>query len=77
MPNARTIMLPRMAVTSAAAVLRPVSAIGLGIHPERVTKLVKSTDIIPQWLQSRGLTKPNRLREALAHWAASSNGMFV
>jgi nucleoside-diphosphate-sugar epimerase len=77
MPDARTIMLPRLAVTSAATILRPVSAIGLGIHPERVMKLVKSTDVVPEWLQSHGLTKFGRLGPALAHWSACSGGAFV
>lgn len=77
MPKARTVMLPRAAVSGAAAFLKPISSLGLGIHPERVTKLVRSTDIMPQWLQSRGLTKPGQLKAALAHWSATSNGRFV
>jgi hypothetical protein len=32
---------------------------------------------VPQWLQSRGLSRSERLKSALAHWAQSSNGKFV
>jgi nucleoside-diphosphate-sugar epimerase len=77
MPRAHTITLPRAAVTSAAAMLRPVAAAGLGIHPDRVLKLVRSTDIAPQWLQSRQLIGPGRLEAALQHWSAASDGLFV
>lgn len=77
MPNVQTVMLPRIAVTGVATLLRPASALGLGIHPERVLKLVKSTDIVPHWLQSKGLAKQGGLKAALDHWAKSSKGTFT
>lgn len=75
-PGARTISIPRAVVVPAASMLRPISKIGLGIHPDRVMKLVQSTDIIPQWLQARGLAEADRLPTALARWSDATEGRF-
>lgn len=75
-PQARTVMVPRAAVSLAAHLLRPVSTLGLGIHPDRVTKLVKSTDVIPGWLSSKDHAPKGRLPSALERWADDSGGQF-
>ncbi|TPP05472.1 NAD-dependent epimerase/dehydratase family protein [Rhizobium glycinendophyticum] len=77
MPAVKTVMVPRAIVTAAAALLKPFSAMGLGIHPDRVTKLVKSTDVIPGWLSSTGLSSTGRLPSAIERWSAASGGRFV
>lgn len=75
-PTARTYLLPRWLITVAAALLRPFSIVGLGIHPDRVTKLVKSTDIEPAWLKAKGWIKTGRLPEALSDWGKDTDGTF-
>jgi hypothetical protein len=60
-----------------ARVLRPMSLMGLGIHPERVMKLVRSTDIAPGWLETRNASARGQIGSALDRWAASSNGSFT
>jgi nucleoside-diphosphate-sugar epimerase len=77
LPAVKTLMVPRAIVTVAAALLKPFSALGLGIHPDRVTKLVKSTDVVPGWLSSTGLSTRGRLPSAIERWNAASGGSFV
>ncbi|WP_181703189.1 NAD-dependent epimerase/dehydratase family protein [Chthonobacter albigriseus] len=74
--KARTVMVPRQAVTGAASALRPFSVMGLGIHPDRVTKLIRSTDVVPGWLTHEGKATAGRLPSALDRWAADSDGRF-
>lgn len=76
-PNAREFLIPEPAVKAAAGVLRPFSALGLGIHPDRVMKLVRSTDIAPGWLQSKGQAQLGRLQSALLRWKDESSGLFT
>jgi nucleoside-diphosphate-sugar epimerase len=75
--QAKTVTVPHAALMAAATLARPMSAAGIGIHPERITKLVRSTDILPGWLQARGWAEPGRLPSALERWAAESEGRFV
>ena len=76
-PKARTFEIPLGVVMTAARALRPISAMGLGIHPERVTKLVRSTDIAPAWLESHHASMRGRLASALERWAEESRGSFT
>jgi nucleoside-diphosphate-sugar epimerase len=76
-PKAKTFEVPLGLVLVAAQMLRPISAMGLGIHPERVWKLVRSTDIAPRWLESHQATAHGRIAMALDRWAAASNGSFT
>ena len=75
--SARTVMVPRAVVMGVARALRPVSTLGLGVHPDRVTKLVKSTDVFPGWLDGNGYAKRGQIQSALDRWASDSNGTFV
>jgi len=75
-PNTREFLVPESTVKAAAAVLKPFSALGLGIHPDRVMKLVRSTDIVPGWLQSKGQAQLGRLHSALMDWRKESSGLF-
>jgi nucleoside-diphosphate-sugar epimerase len=75
-PSARTMTLPLWTVRAAAAGLRPFSALGIGIHPDRVTKLVLSTDIAPGYLESHGHAPRERLSTALMRWNEASRGKF-
>jgi nucleoside-diphosphate-sugar epimerase len=75
-PNARTLKVPLYAMMVAARVLQAVRFISIGIHPERILKLVRSTDIVPGWLSAHDLARPDALAEALSKWAAASGGRF-
>jgi len=75
-PNARTIVMPRQVVSLAAALLGAVNIFEIGIHRERVMKLVRSTDVYPVWLRSHGREFPNALETALARWSAATSGKF-
>lgn len=75
-PAVKTFMLPRAVLSVAAAMLRPISSLGLGIHPDRVTKLVRSTDITPGWLLAQGRAATGRLESALSRWSAATEGRF-
>lgn len=74
--KARTFLVPRAVVTLAATLLKPFSALGLGIHPDRVMKLVRSTDIMPGWLDENRKAETNRLAFAFERWNAESNSRF-
>lgn len=75
-PFVRTITLPRYFVTFAAWLLGTFSVFGIGLHPERVTKLIRSTDVIPGWLIKKGWSKPNLLQDALDRWKSATLGRF-
>lgn len=75
-PQARTLTVPRAVVLGFAAALRPMAGAGIGIHPDRVMKLVRSTDVVPGWLESRGLAGRDRLPAALQRWKDDSAGAF-
>ena len=76
-PKAKTFEIPLGLVMAGAQVLRPMSAMGLGIHPERVMKLVRSTDIAPGWLENHNASMRGRIASALDRWAESSSGSFT
>lgn len=77
MRGAKTFLVPRGVVTFIATVLRPFSVMGLGIHPDRVTKLVRSTDVVPGWLEAVGRATKGKLPSALDRWNTDSGGRFV
>lgn len=77
MQGARTFLVPRGVVTLVATMLRPFSVMGLGIHPDRVMKLVRSTDVVPGWLETAGKASQGRLPSAIDRWKAESGGRFV
>ncbi len=76
-PTAREITVPAGTLRSAASVLRPLSAAGLGIHPDRIEKLMKSTNVLPVWAEEQGLPTKDRLRQGLERWRDATQGAFV
>lgn len=76
-PNLKTVMVPKSILMTAAFFLRPFSLLGLGIHPERITKLVRSTDIFPGWLDEQHQAERGKLKSALKRWSVDSNGTFT
>jgi nucleoside-diphosphate-sugar epimerase len=75
--KAKTFELPLGLVMAVARLLRPISALGLGIHPDRVVKLVRSTDITPGWLESHNASTRGSIGTALDRWAERSKGSFT
>lgn len=75
-PNARTFLVPGGVLKSLAALMRPLSATGLGIHPDRITKLMVSTNILPSWAESRDFDTHDRLHAALQDWKDDTGGRF-
>ncbi len=76
-PKAKTFEIPLGLVMAGAQALCPISAMGLGIHPERVMKLVRSTDIAPGWLENHNASTRGRIASAFDRWAECSNGSFT
>ncbi len=76
-PKAKTFEIPLGLVMAGAQALRPISAMGLGIHPERVMKLVRSTDIAPGWLENHNASTRGRIASAFDRWAECSDGSFT
>lgn len=75
--TAKTFMVPRIAVTSAAKLMGTVGFLDLGIHPDRVMKLVRSTDVYPQWLVENKFPFPGSLSEVVDRWHRDTKGTFV
>jgi len=76
-PKAKTFGVPLGLILAGAKILRPFTMIGLGIHPDRVMKLVQSTDVVPGWLENHGLSRYGTIEAALDRWRQSSQGRFV
>jgi GlcNAc-P-P-Und epimerase len=75
-PKARTYLVPRAVVTAAARFLSATKGLGIGIHPERVEKLVRSTDVVSQWLTDRNYVFSYNLRKGLDDWGRDTGGAF-
>ncbi|MCM2458102.1 NAD(P)-dependent oxidoreductase [Rhizobium sp. CG4] len=76
-PTAREYMVPRGAVSSAATLIKSLGLSKVGIHPERVTKLVRSTDIYPDWLKQNEFQFPETLNDVMSRWSRDTRGSFV
>lgn len=74
--DARTYLVPSAAIYSAAKALQPFSVMGLGIHPDRVLKLIRSTDVTPGWLTAHNAITKGMLPSAIDRWAATTSGTF-
>lgn len=76
-PKARKYLIPAGFLIIVASILRPISAAtGLGIHPDRILKLMVSTNILPIWAEHQGLQTKDGLKEALVEWRNATNGKF-
>ncbi|MBB1379353.1 NAD(P)-dependent oxidoreductase [Pseudoalteromonas sp. SR43-2] len=74
--NVKTMLFPKSVMLAGASLLKAVNFLDIGIHPERILKLINSTDVYPQWLEDEGLLFDNGLKNALAKWAQDTNGSF-
>lgn len=75
-PKARTFLFPKGLVLAGARFLKLLDAFKIGIHPDRVMKLVRSTDVYPAWLVSQGREYPGGIQTAIGRWAAESKDLF-
>jgi len=75
-PNVKTVLVPKFIVLLAAKTFRLFNAFNVGIHPDRVMKLVQSTNIYPGWLVQQGKIFDDGLVKALADWHKDSSGTF-
>lgn len=76
-PNAKMIDVPQGVVMSAAKTLSALNGFGLGVHPDRVMKLVRSTYVYPGWAQSNGLLGGDAFASGVERWAQATNRTFV
>jgi nucleoside-diphosphate-sugar epimerase len=76
-PRAKTVLVPKAIVFLAARLLHVLDLFHMGIHPDRVLKLVRSTDVYPSWLVSQGNEYPQALETALRKWADESKAEFI
>ena len=74
--TAKTLVFPKLPLLLAAKAVQPLSKAGLGIHPDRILKLIRSTDIEPGWLKARGHAPTGRLESAIARWKSATAGRF-
>jgi nucleoside-diphosphate-sugar epimerase len=75
-PNVKTMLFPKSVMLAGASLLKVVNFLDLGIHPERILKLINSTDVYPQWLENEGLVFEDGLENALAEWGKVTCGSF-
>lgn len=76
-PSARLIDVPQSLVMSAAKTLSALNGFGVGVHPDRVMKLVRSTYVYPQWAQTNDLLQGDAFASGVARWARATNKTFV
>lgn len=76
-PKAKLIDAPLGAVMSAAKTLSALNGFGVGIHPDRVTKLVRSTYVYPEWAASRNLFANQAFVSGIERWADATHRSFV
>lgn len=74
-PKIWKFVAPISLLKMASKILTPISkASGLGIHPERIDKLTRSTNIYPQWAIDQKLDTNNLLERSLRDWLQRSKG---
>ncbi|SQD79776.1 NAD-dependent epimerase/dehydratase family protein [Moritella yayanosii] len=75
-PNVKLFMVPKQVVLCAASLFKIVNFLNIGIHPDRVMKLIRSTNIYPSWIVENEIQLPGDLESALQRWSDSTNGRF-
>ena len=76
-PSVKLYDVPQGVVMGAAKTLATFRGFGLGIHPDRVTKLVRSTYVYPGWAERNGLLEEGSFKAGLQRWAKETNGSFL
>jgi nucleoside-diphosphate-sugar epimerase len=76
-PKARLIDVPQRAVMLAAKALSALNGFGLGVHPDRVTKLVRSTHVFPGWAAEKGMFAHKGFASGIDRWAQATGKTFI
>lgn len=76
-PDVKLLDVPQGVVMSAAKTLSALNGFNVGVHPDRVMKLVRSTYVYPEWAQSSGLLKGDAFASGIDRWALATNKTFV
>jgi nucleoside-diphosphate-sugar epimerase len=76
-PSAKLYDIPQGIVMGAAMTLSMFRGFGLGIHPDRVTKLVRSTYVYPNWATERELLGGTAFKNGLERWAQATKHSFI
>lgn len=75
-PKVKLFMVPKFVVLTAAKVFKMINFLNIGIHPDRVLKLVRSTNIYPSWIVENKVMLPGDLQSALKRWSDATDGRF-
>jgi len=75
-PKVKLFMVPKIVVLTAAKIFKVINFLNIGIHPDRVMKLIRSTNIYPNWLVENKVTLPGDLQSALQRWSDATDGRF-
>jgi nucleoside-diphosphate-sugar epimerase len=75
-PNVKTLMVPKEVVLILAKLLKIFNFLSVGIHPDRVMKLIISTNIYPSWIVNNSVQLPGDLKSALQRWADDTDSRF-
>lgn len=75
-PHARLIDVPAPLLMLLARLASTLGGFGIGLHPERILKLTRSTNIVPGWARRRGITRSQSLDQGISAWAESTSGRF-
>ena len=71
--NRKIHVLPVFIMLAAASILKPFFGKSIGIHPERVKKLITSTNVSGNKLRNSGYNMLYSFREGLADYISNSN----
>ncbi|PMJ99130.1 NAD(P)-dependent oxidoreductase [Vibrio sp. 10N.261.55.A7] len=75
-PSVKKICIPKQVIFGAAKLIACFKGFGLGINPERITKLVRSTNIDADYLASNGYTYRYTLKTSLNDWSEHTSGKY-
>lgn len=76
-PSAVLLDVPARLVIALSVILSRLNALGLGVHPDRVLKLIRSTNIYPGWACARGLMNGRSVKAGIEKWALATHQRFV
>ncbi|MGY3572137.1 NAD-dependent epimerase/dehydratase family protein [Vibrio paucivorans] len=76
-PNVRKVCIPQQFLLSSAKCISYFKGFGLGINPERITKLIRSTNIDADYLTQHGYDYQYDLKSSLADWSTHTSGKYL
>ena len=75
-PHVKRFTFPYPLMVLAAKIIGIFNIFNIGIHPERILKLVRSTNVYPGWSVKKGYSFDNGLEVALQKWSDATNRDF-